>query len=1375
MSSLFHSIRKRFSLRKTRFSKQITFIFATGMIVLALSSSYATYTLSNKFLYERLTEEGAQTAKIFAEQCALALLYQSAENASDIVQVTMSSPDVQGVGIYLPDRTPLLEVGLIKSPEVTVEWPQLDPSQVHRDDIKKTWYYTSAVYSGIENSEYQNSPFMPELPAPQLLGYVRVAMSQQTLISMATKILQGNFAVSIILASLLLLTLLLITKRLIRPLRDLADLMLRAEHGEAFVRANVSGPKDIADMQHAFNTMMEVLEARETELLEARDLALESARIKGQFAANVTHELRTPLNGIIGMLQLLDNTELTEEQSKRIRTALNSSEALMSLINDILDFSKIDAGKADSQSKSFRLPDLIKDISTLLVTQAEKKGIYLRYKIEDEVPTNVSGESTRIRQVIFNLIGNAIKFTQSGGVELRVSCLKKHDNSAVIIEFRVIDTGIGISEDAQQKVFDAFSQADNTTARNYGGTGLGLTISRQLVEFMNGDIGVESQPGEGSQFWFSIPLDIASEDAVQKEESEQDDQWSREQLPKGLKVLVVDDNRTNQQVAHGMLERLGCEPSAVLSGEEALNVIFRNQYDVVLMDVQMPGMDGYEVTDQIRRLEQDGSGHIPIIAMTANNQAADIQHCLSVGMDDYLPKPFTREILHKKLLRWINKTVVDDQPRDSLHEAPKSLSAVKTGNVTEFLDAMVLNREALLVLQENAGNAYLEMIEVYLEDQVLYLDAIDKSIKEEDRQLLKRSAHTLKSSSRHFGAIKLGELCETIENIAELQPFDAIVSYIPSLKSNAQVVRKALYGELERLKNGQQQQNETSDLTAAKLLVVDDDRSMRVTMRAVLERDGYIIEECSNGAQALRQFEESPSDLVLMDAMMPGMDGFSTCRELRKTTLGKHTPILVVTALDDESSIDRAFAAGANDFIPKPVNFAVLRQRITRLLDASQTEKHVWHLAYHDTLTGLPNRRTFMERIQQLMQEPREEGDMIAVMFLDLDRFKLVNDTMGHDVGDMLLREVTIRIQDTLRSSDMVSRLGGDEFTVILNKMRSAEVVARIARKICNQLAKPFQLGNQQIYITTSIGIALYPNDTEDVNSLIKYADTAMFQAKEQRNSFRFYESGMEALVAKRMELENELRKALERDEFTLHYQPQVNAQSGEIEAVEALVRWQHPRKGMVSPADFIPLAEETGLIVPLGEWVLRRACLQLKEWLDKGYPRITMAVNISSRQLEEAKFDQIVLLVQAETGLPRGYLELEITESAIMKDPEKVIPALMELKKQGIGLAIDDFGTGHSSLNYLRRFPVDTLKIDRSFVNDIGKSEEDVVLVNGIIALAKSLKLKVVAEGVETKEQQDYLRERQCDKLQGYYLFKPMPADVFEQSTFYKRKVTNF
>ena len=1380
-------IKKKFTLTNTRFRGQIAIVFATGMIVLAITSSYATYTLTSKYLYERLIEEGAQTTRIFIGQSILALLYQSADNAQDAAEMTLASPDVLGVGIYNVDSEPLLELGDLEQPFVADESMQADAVQMN--ETKDSWFYSAPVYSGEDLSDVTSSPFMPAAPKRELLGYVHLAMSKKSLLSLATKVLQGNVLVSVILATILLVLLLFITKRLVQPLANLAEIMLRAEDGDAFIRADVGGSKDIADMQQAFNTMMDVLESRENDLLIARDMALESARVKGQFAANVTHELRTPLNGIIGMLQLLDSPDLSNEQRKCVVTAQNSGEALMSLINDILDFSKIDAGKAAPQPKPFELIDLVMEVVNLLSNQAVGKGIYLRYNIDEKLPLAVSGEATRIRQVLFNLVGNAIKFTKIGGVELQVKLITTDHSLAsspdMIVEFSVIDTGIGIHEEAQKHIFNAFSQADGSTTRNFGGTGLGLTISQQLVDFMGGEIGLDSTSQKGSCFWFNVPMsayNLGQEQETANLSAAANEDVALKPIPAGTCVLVVDDIRTNQQVAKGMLERLGCEVDIAENGEDALRVIFSKEYSAVLLDVQMPGMDGYEVTDQVRRLETPDS-YINIIAMTANNQHEDIQHCLDVGMDDYLCKPFKVEELHKKILYWAKKKTANEKKvagsKNTLINKLASEAESTRSRVTTTLATATLDREALNTLRESVGSAYIEMIEAYLEDQTLYLDSFDKGIRESDRELIKHSAHTLKSSSRHFGAYQLGDLCQTIEKISMDQPLDVLSAQVAPLRSIAEAVHAALIKELKRLKLEQEQSTKPmpDDDVMATLLVVDDDRSMRVTMRAVLERDGYLIEESTNGTQALKYCADNMPDLVLMDAMMPGIDGFSTCKELRNLPSGKHVPILVVTALDDESSIDRAFAAGANDFIPKPVNFAVLRQRISRLLDASQAEKHVLHLAYHDTLTGLPNRRTFIEYLHRVTQSDYAEDEIIAVMFLDLDRFKMVNDTLGHDAGDVLLKSVTTRIQECLRSSDIVSRLGGNEFTVILEHMKSRVVVARIAQKICDEFSKPFQLEGQQVYVSTSMGISLFPEDTTDVNTLIKYADAAMFKAKKSRNTFIFYEKGMEAIVAKRMELETEMRKALERNEFTLHYQPQVDAQTSAVVGMEALVRWKHPTKGMISPIDFIPLAEETGLIGPLGEWVLENACEQLSEWINEGYKSLVLAVNISSRQLEDVHFVEKVEAILKSTKIPTCNLELEITESAVMKNPESVIPALEKLKHHGISLAIDDFGTGHSSLNYLRRFPVDTLKIDRSFVNDITADGGDVVLVNGILALAKGLKLKVIAEGVETKEQQDYLREKECEWLQGYFFYKPMPANIFEQTIFYDPdvKVTNF
>jgi diguanylate cyclase (GGDEF)-like protein len=515
---------------------------------------------------------------------------------------------------------------------------------------------------------------------------------------------------------------------------------------------------------------------------------------------------------------------------------------------------------------------------------------------------------------------------------------------------------------------------------------------------------------------------------------------------------------------------------------------------------------------------------------------------------------------------------------------------------------------------------------------------------------------------------------------------------------------------------------------------------------------------------AVSMCERQIPDLVLMDAMMPMVDGFAACKRIRELPSGDRVPVLIVTALEDDHSIEKAFASGATDYIPKPVHFGVLRQRVGRLLEAGRAERHVRHLAYHDTLTGLPNRALFTERLGELLIRSRSDTERLAVLFLDLDRFKLVNDTLGHDVGDLLLKAVSERIKGGVRSCDLVARLGGDEFIVILDGVRSLDVVATIAEKIWNVLSEPFVFMGQEMYITTSIGISVFPDDGKDTSELMKRADTAMFRAKDSGVRFQFYEHGMEAQMSRRLAVETELRRALERDELVLHYQPQAQLATGKIVGMEALVRWQHPERGLLPPSEFISVAEDTGLIVQVGEWVLRQACMQLKAWHDKGYRTLKMAVNLSCRQLGEDDLPDSVSKTLEEVGLPARFLELEITESTIMNRAEAGVHVLGRLKDLGVQLSIDDFGTGYSSLSSLKRFPVDMLKIDRSFVRDSASDPDDAAIIAGIVALARSLRLITVAEGVETFEQHKYLRDLRCDLMQGYYLSEPLAAAVFEE-----------
>lgn len=418
------------------------------------------------------------------------------------------------------------------------------------------------------------------------------------------------------------------------------------------------------------------------------------------------------------------------------------------------------------------------------------------------------------------------------------------------------------------------------------------------------------------------------------------------------------------------------------------------------------------------------------------------------------------------------------------------------------------------------------------------------------------------------------------------------------------------------------------------------------------------------------------------------------------------------------------------------------------------------HLAYHDSLTGLPNRALVRDRLEVALAQAARSRQRLAVLFLDLDRFKLINDSLGHRVGDDVLREIGNRLVLSVREGDTVARMGGDEFVLLLGGFARVEEVADAARRILERLRRPLLLGSQELHVTVSMGIALWPDDGQDADTLIRNADAAMYRAKEQgRDNFQFFTPELQEAMHRRLSVGNELRRALEREEFTVHFQPVFHLGTGKLEGVEALVRWQHPERGLVMPGDFISIAEETGLIVPIGERVLRLACQAARRWHEAGHS-IWISVNLSSRQFKQPNLAGLVTSVLQETGLPPHALELEITETTAMADPDYTVAVLGQLRQMGVRIALDDFGSGYSSLNYLRRLPIDKVKIDRSFIHDVTRDANDAAIAQAIIAMAHSLGLRVVAEGVEEAGQLEFLRHRHCDEVQGYLTARPMPAD---------------
>ncbi len=576
-------------------------------------------------------------------------------------------------------------------------------------------------------------------------------------------------------------------------------------------------------------------------------------------------------------------------------------------------------------------------------------------------------------------------------------------------------------------------------------------------------------------------------------------------------------------------------------------------------------------------------------------------------------------------------------------------------------------------------------------------------------------------------------------------------------------------------------------LPRAKILVCDDDFNVRLLTRQCLESEGMTVVEAADGVEAIDMFVRERPDLVFLDVEMPGMTGLEVCRRIRQLPQGESIPIMIVTGSDDRESIDQGFDAGATQYKTKPVNWTLLGRDVQYMLRASDAfnalkrqEDRLRYLAYYDPLTSLPNRRSFNEQLNRILKRCRRHGTGAALMFIDLDHFKRINDSIGHGRGDRLLVEIAKRLTVELREDDAINyytdnsaedaresnteiaRLGGDEFTVVLSDITNLQQIETVAKRILDALSQPIPLQSHNPVVTPSIGIALFPQDGEDPDTLLRNADTAMYAAKaEGRACFRFYNEKMNSQAVEQLKMEEELRDAMRNHELELRYQPQVNSQTGEVVSMEALVRWKHPVRGMVSPGDFIPVAERTGQIIELGEWVLGEVTRHCQYWDSLGLRPFTVCVNISPLQFNQSNLPDWLKQFLKNSGLPPNRLELELTESAIMNDAPTNIERLRKLKALGLKLAVDDFGTGYSSLSYLKRFPIDTLKIDKSFVADM-QSADGAAIVEAIIALAKTLKLAVIAEGIEQQEQLDYLVAHGCDLLQGFYFSHPIyPEDV--------------
>lgn len=1450
------------------FSRQLSTGFVLGVILMAMiSSGFITFVSYHRDRQHTIASGVEITNQLLGEIHANAIDPLSAAPAA--AQRILQFSRLEQVMVFDAEFQPIFTKRNGANYPSVYGWQGVSGQKAQFiRDTPEAYYYAGSIYG----------PNDPDNP----VAYALVTFKKRSILALLQDVFFDNAVVLASLSILLLICLRVIVRRVTTPLEQFSSLMIQAESGETGLRADYQTSAELKTLSHTFNQLMTMLEQREEQLTSSRDQALSIAKVKSDFAANVSHEIRTPLNGILGMINLLKEMGLPQHQQEYLDVASKSGETLLLLINDVLDFSKIESGNYELDIHEFDPRQTIEQLALLYAEKVQVKDLEMCLKIPAEFPTKVQGDPLRLRQVIGNLLNNAIKFTERGLITLEVKELSRGGETG-LFEFAVTDTGMGIPVNAQAKIFDPFGQVDSSSATKYGGTGLGLTIVKQLVTLMGGEINLISQPGKGSRFSFVLPLQICEgaesnphknlpvfkgkqilvvdpveanqtylasmleywgmectqaeslDEAVLTLKLDQTDQpgpdyclfnldmagekllefielFQSESLLKtrliammrfgttmsafdvrgamiqatmdrpirydallhtlqdvlkpaaereaasqkptservqftGLEVLVVDDNLTNQLVAKAMLKELGIVADAVTNGLEAVDFFKEKPYDLILMDCNMPVMDGYEATRRIRKMGKAGA-EVSILALTAKDKQSDLDACLDVGMNDYLLKPFQLNVLTEKL-----QTILGAS--DKLNRPPSILEL----SMHETISDQIFDTLAL-----HTGSSLSEIVESYLIDTPIYLSTLMAAMEAADDNKTRDLAHKIKGSSRNLGAMKLVALCQRCEQLCDKQSVDEaeVKELVDSLDAEFKDIEIRLAEKLDGVVIAEEVVESKSK---AIVLIVDDDRSTRMTISNVLEREGLQTEFGSNGREAVSLYELLRPNIVIMDALMPVKDGFQACREIKALPNGQNTPVLITTALENEKSVDMAFEAGAADFIPKPINLSVLRQRVRRLLENQASERHVHRLAFNDVLTGLPNRVAFTEQLKQELEHAQRTKQQFAVMFVDLDRFKNINDTLGHDAGDELLKALTGRLSNCIRSGDMLARLGGDEFIVILSHLDGRGAVERVAQKMLAALKTPFSIAGHELFAGVSVGIAVFPDDGQDKDNLLKNADTAMYKAKASgRNNYQFYTQEMSQILADRMRMESELRKVVGDQNLTLYFQPKLDVESGRVVGSEALVRWQHWLKGYISPEEFIPVSEEMGLIHDIGIWVLKTACESLVRWQKEHDYAGTVAVNVSAVQLADENFVSHVSACLQETGLDPACLELEITESIVMEDAELVIAKLRQLRDMGIHLAIDDFGTGYSSFNYLKQLPVNTLKLDREFISDIPNNKADMAVVDGLITLAHNLDLKVVAEGIEDQGQFDFLKEHGCDLIQGYLISKPLPMNEFEQ-----------
>ncbi|TAK62602.1 response regulator [Methylobacter sp.] len=927
---------------------------------------------------------------------------------------------------------------------------------------------------------------------------------------------------------------------------------------------------EISHLYQAFNLLMERIQKREDEILKFnRDLEVKiqertkdlqaAVQIKSSFLANMSHEIRTPMNAIIGMTHLMLQTDLTPKQRNYQDKINTSAKWLLGILNDILDFSKLEAGKLKLEYTEFMLEPVMEYLADIMSPLINSKQLALSFEVEPDVPTALIGDSLRLGQVLLNLLGNAIKFTDAGKVTVRVQLLGTEAKQAHL-RFSVIDTGIGLNEEQQSQLFSAFNQADNSTTRKYGGTGLGLSISKQLVEAMGGAIGIESCLGVGSTFYFTVTLGLQDESKLK---SLPPPTITPDKYPvlNNVYLLLVEDNLINQEVMLEVLSHEGIRVDVAINGKEAVSMISRNDYSVVLMDCQMPVMDGFEASRLIRA--DSRFADLPIIALTANAMPEDRELCLASGMNDHIVKPINWDTFFQTLARWVRP--IDDQSiqyapipthKEAWFDLPgfelKGIMSALHGNQEKLGRLLGAFREQLVIEAPIIATQieYRNLVDAHKQLHALtgiagnlgakefhqactVLNAQLQSGKFNDTTLADwirisdKTISTLSATLTHSSPeVPPGDV-PTLQQLMGLLAHDSFISdqlltqfklLFPDDKQAeytalTQYILDTDYPKAQQVLNTvidfSNEKIETSDQHPHPIILIVDDTRVNQEILDSLLKQYYQIKVAGNGVRALDIAKHSPHpDLILLDVNMPQMDGYEICQKLQENILTRHIPIIFVTAEFDKESESHGLQLGAVDYITKPINPAIVLQRVRNQILLKQHEKELQRIAHYDALTGIPNRILLADRMAQAIAQSKREGGMLGVCYLDLDGFKPVNDTLGHQAGDQVLIEIARRIESILRKGDTCARLGGDEFVVLLPNLHHAEKCIVTVKRLLEIIARPILVQDQPFFLTASIGITICPGDDSDADGLLSHADQAMYVAKQSgKNRYHLFNS----------------------------------------------------------------------------------------------------------------------------------------------------------------------------------------------------------------------------------------------------------------------------